>query len=234
MDTVQIQIVARMHSDFPTKFGIPRQSGLVEELTGEITFEPEYRNPEIIRGIEQFSHIWLLWKFSESKKEHWSATVKPPRLGGKVRLGVFATRSPFRPNDIGLSCVRLLRVEQTEKGPKLYVAGADLMDGTPIFDIKPYLPYADCVPDARGGFADRVKGYALEVEIPEKLLLKLPNEQQGCVREILAEDPRPSYQNDPDRVYGMEYAGYEIKFRVKDYRLTVCEIERAAADRTIK
>ena len=233
MDT-RMKIIAHIHTDFPDKFGIPRQSGLVEELTGEITFEPEYRNPEIIRGIEQFSHIWLLWKFSESKKEHWSATVKPPRLGGKVRLGVFATRSPFRPNDIGLSCVRLLRVEQTEKGPKLYVAGADLMDGTPIFDIKPYLPYADCVPDARGGFADVVKNYALEVEIPEIYLSKLPEKHREYVRQILAGDPRPSYQNDPDRVYGMEYAGYEIKFRVKDCVLTVCEIGQSNNRKTIR
>ena len=232
METVPMKIIARIHNDFPSKFGIPRQSGLVEALKARVVFEPDFRSPEAVRGLEGFSHIWLIWQFSQAVREGWSPTVRP---GGNTRMGVFATRSPFRPNAVGLSSVRLERVEpHTPQGPVLHVAGADLMDGTPIYDIKPYLPYVDCMPDARGGFADRVKGYALEVEIPEKLLLKLPNEQQGCVREILAEDPRPSYQNDPDRVYGMEYAGYEIKFRVKDYRLTVCEIERAAADRTIK
>ena len=207
----------------------------MEELTARVVFEPEYRVREAVKGMEDFSHIWLLWEFSQAIRENWSPTVRPPRLGGNERMGVFATRSPFRPNPVGLSCVKLEKIDlESKEAPVLIVSGADLMDGTPIYDIKPYLPYVDCMPDARGGFADRVKGYALEVEIPEKLLLKLPNEQQGCVREILAEDPRPSYQNDPDRVYGMEYAGYEIKFRVKDYRLTVCEIERAAADRTIK
>lgn len=230
----KLEYIARIHTDFPTKFGIPRQSGLVS-TKGTIVFEPEYRKEEALKGLEEYSHLWLIWEFSEVVRENWSPTVRPPRLGGNKRCGVFATRSPFRPNPIGLSCVRLLGIEKSpEKGMVVEVEGADLMDGTPILDIKPYLPHVDCMPDARGGFADRVKGYALEVEIPEELLLKLPNEQQGCVREILAEDPRPSYQNDPDRVYGMEYAGYEIKFRVKDYRLTVCEIERAAADRTIK
>lgn len=204
----KLEYIARIHTDFPTKFGIPRQSGLVS-TKGTIVFEPEYRKEEALKGLEEYSHLWLIWEFSEVVRENW--------------------------NPIGLSCVRLLGIEKRpEKGMVVEVEGADLMDGTPILDIKPYLPYVDCMPDARGGFADRVKGYALEVEIPEKLLLKLPNEQQGCVREILAEDPRPSYQNDPDRVYGMEYAGYEIKFRVKDYRLTVCEIERVAADRIIK
>ena len=227
-----MKVVATIYTDFSEKFGIPRQGALAHESEGIIVFEPEYRNRDAIRGLEDFSHLWLIWEFSEVVRENWSPTVRPPRLGGNKRCGVFATRSPFRPNPIGLSCVRLLGIEKSpEKG---MVVEADLMDGTPILDIKPYLPYVDCMPDARGGFADRVKGYALEVEIPEELLLKLPNEQQGCVREILAEDPRPSYQNDPDRVCGMEYAGYEIKFRVKDYRLTVCEIERAAADRTIK
>jgi len=230
-----MKIIARIRSDFPTKFGIPRQSGRVEELTARVVFEPEYRVREAVKGMEDFSHIWLLWEFSQAIRENWSPTVRPPRLGGNERMGVFATRSPFRPNPVGLSCVKLEKIDlESKEAPVLIVSGADLMDGTPIYDIKPYLPYVDCMPDARGGFADRVKGYALEVEIPEKLLLKLPNEQQGCVREILAEDPRPSYQNDPDRVYGMEYAGYEIKFRVKDYRLTVCEIERVAADRIIK
>ena len=232
---MELKEIAVIHTDFPEKFGIPRQSGLVGGLQGTIVFSPEYRNADAIRGLTDFSHLWLVWGFSKAKKDHWSATVRPPRLGGKVRMGIFATRSPFRPNPIGLSSVKLESVTMDEKlGPIITVSGIDMLDGTPIYDIKPYLPYVDCMPDARGGFADRVKGYALEVEIPEKLLLKLPNEQQGCVREILAEDPRPSYQNDPDRVYGMEYAGYEIKFRVKDYRLTVCEIERVAADRIIK
>ena len=231
---MQIKQIAYIRSDFVEKFGIPRQSNLAD-TRAEIHFLPEYQNADALREIEAYDYLWLIWEFSEVVRENWSPTVRPPRLGGNKRCGVFATRSPFRPNPIGLSCVRLLGIEKRpEKGMVVEVEGADLMDGTPILDIKPYLPYVDCMPDARGGFADRVKGYALEVEIPEKLLLKLPNEQQGCVREILAEDPRPSYQNDPDRVYGMEYAGYEIKFRVKDYRLTVCEIERAAADRTIK
>ena len=231
---MQIKQIAYIRSDFVEKFGIPRQSNLAD-TRAEIHFLPEYQNADALREIEAYDYLWLIWEFSEVVRENWSPTVRPPRLGGNKRCGVFATRSPFRPNPIGLSCVRLLGIEKSpEKGMVVEVEGADLMDGTPILDIKPYLPYVDCMPDARGGFADRVKGYALEVEIPEELLLKLPNEQQGCVREILAEDPRPSYQNDPDRVYGMEYAGYEIKFRVKDYRLTVCEIERAAADRTIK
>ena len=231
---MQIKQIAYIRSDFVEKFGIPRQSNLAD-TRAEIHFLPEYQNADALREIEAYDYLWLIWEFSEVVRENWSPTVRPPRLGGNKRCGVFATRSPFRPNPIGLSCVRLLGIEKRpEKGMVVEVEGADLMDGTPILDIKPYLPYVDCMPDARGGFADRVKGYALEVEIPEKLLLKLPNEQQGCVREILAEDPRPSYQNDPDRVYGMEYAGYEIKFRVKDYRLTVCEIERVAADRIIK
>ena len=224
---MEIHPIARIHSDFPGKFGIPRQSGLVPELRSRIIFEPEYRNRDAIRGLEDFSHLWLIWEFSEVVRENWSPTVRPPRLGGNKRCGVFATRSPFRPNPIGLSCVRLLGIEKRpEKGMVVEVEGADLMDGTPILDIKPYLPYVDCVPDARGGFADRVKGYALEVEIPEKLLLKLPNEQQGCVREILAEDPRPSYQSDPERIYKMSFADFTIGFKVKEDELTVISIEK--------
>ena len=225
MDT-RMKIIAHIHTDFPDKFGIPRQSGLVEGLTGEITFEPEYRNPEIIRGIEQFSHIWLLWKFSESKKEHWSATVKPPRLGGKVRLGVFATRSPFRPNDIGLSCVRLLRVEQTEKGPKLYVAGADLMDGTPIYDMKPYIPVSDCHPEASEGYTSQTKVHALQVEFPEELLSRYPEEKRKAVIGVLSQDPRPAYHEDETRKYGMEFAGFDIIFHVKEKVLYVDEIKK--------
>ena len=223
MDT-RMKIIAHIHTDFPDKFGIPRQSGLVEGLTGEITFEPEYRNPEIIRGIEQFSHIWLLWKFSESKKEHWSATVKPPRLGGKVRLGVFATRSPFRPNDIGLSCVRLLRVEQTEKGPKLYVAGADLMDGTPIYDMKPYIPVSDCHPEASEGYTSQTKVHALQVEFPEELLSRYPEEKRKAVIGVLSQDPRPAYVQDPERLYGVSFAGFDVKFKVVGDLLTVEDV----------
>ena len=231
MDT-RMKIIAHIHTDFPDKFGIPRQSGLVEGLTGEITFEPEYRNPEIIRGIEQFSHIWLLWKFSESKKEHWSATVKPPRLGGKVRLGVFATRSPFRPNDIGLSCVRLLRVEQTEKGPKLYVAGADLMDGTPIYDMKPYIPVSDCHPEASEGYTSQTKVHALQVEFPEELIKEIPMGQREALLEVLANDPRPRYQNRPDKVYGLAYGHKDIHFQVRDDILTVCDVTEFSSQKS--
>lgn len=218
--------IARIHTDFPTKFGIPRQSGLVKNR-GTIIFEPEYRKEEALRGLEEYSHLWLIWEFSEVVRDHWSPTVRPPRLGGNKRRGVFATRSPFRPNPIGLSCVRITGIEKhPEMGMVIHVEGADLKDGTPILDIKPYLPYVDCVPDAKGGFADRVKEYALDVVIPEELLRKLPEEQRACVKEILAEDPRPSYQNDPDRIYGMEYDGYEIRFRVKDGTASVCSVDK--------
>lgn len=229
-----LKYIAKIQTDFPTKFGIPRQSGLVN-TKGTIVFEPEYRKEEALKGLEDYSHLWLIWEFSEAVRTGWSPTVRPPRLGGNKRCGVFATRSPFRPNPIGLSCVRMTGMKKhPEKGMVIEVEGADLMDGTPIFDIKPYLPYADCVPDARGGFADAVKNYALDVEIPEICLLKLPEEHRECVRQILAGDPRPSYQNDPDRIYGMEYAGYEIKFRVKDGMLTVCEIGQSNKKKTIR
>ena len=229
-----LKYIAKIQTDFPTKFGIPRQSGLVN-TKGTIVFEPEYRKEEALKGLEECSHLWLIWEFSEAVRTGWSPTVRPPRLGGNKRCGVFATRSPFRPNPIGLSFVKLTGIKKhPEKGMVIEVEGADLMDGTPIFDIKPYLPYADCVPDARGGFADVVKNYVLEVEIPEIYLSKLPEEHRECVRQILAGDPRPSYQNDPDRVYGMEYAGYEIKFRVKDCVLTVCEIGQSNNRKTIR
>ena len=229
-----LKYIAKIQTDFPAKFGIPRQSGLVN-TKGTIVFEPEYRKEEALKGLEDYSHLWLIWEFSEAVRTGWSPTVRPPRLGGNKRCGVFATRSPFRPNPIGLSCVKMTGIKKhPEKGMIIEVEGADLMDGTPIFDIKPYLPYADCVPDARGGFADAVKNYALDVEIPEICLLKLPEEHRECVRQILAGDPRPSYQNDPDRIYGMEYAGYEIKFRVKDGMLTVCEIEQSNKKKTIR
>ena len=219
-----MKVIARIHSDFKEKFGIPRQSGLVEELEAEIVFEPEYRNPDALRGLEEFSHIWLIWLFSASVREGGSPTVRPPRLGGNERMGVFATRSPFRPNEIGLSSVKLLRVEQDgERGPVLRVAGADLMDGTPILDIKPYLPYADSHPEAIGGFADSVQRKYLEVAFPEDACPGMPAEKREALKKVLAEDPRPSYQRDPKRVYGMNFAGYEVKFRVRGNELQVLE-----------
>lgn len=218
---VEIQVIARMHSDFGTKFGIPRQSGLVEELQSTIVFEPEFRNADALRGIEDFSHLWLIWQFSENLRDGWSPTVRPPRLGGNERLGVFATRSPFRPNGLGLSCVRLLRVEKDEKcGVCLAVGGADLMNGTPIFDIKPYIPYADCRSDALAGFAQD-SGAVLEVEFEDGAGERLPPEKRDAVAAVLANDPRPRYHNDPERVYTMEFAGQEIKFRVSGKKLTV-------------
>lgn len=220
------QVIARIHTDFPTKFGIPRQSGLVRELEGRIVFEPEYRNPDALRGIEEFSHLWLLWEFSEAVRDTWSPTVRPPRLGGNRRMGVFATRSPFRPNPVGLSAVRLSSVElHTDQGPVLYVSGADLMDGTPIFDIKPYLAFADSHPEASGGFTDQTRSYGLRVEITEEFLSRMEPEKRDALVAVLAHDPRPSYQDDPERVYGMEFAGHEIKFTVRNGVLTVRNIE---------
>ena len=217
-----MKIIGHIHTDFPSKFGIPRQSGLVPELKGRITFEPEYRNPEAFRGLEEFSHIWLLWKFSESQKEHWSATVKPPRLGGKKRMGVFATRSPYRPNDIGLSSVRLEKIICTsETGPVLHVAGADLMDGTPIYDIKPYITYADSHPEATEGFAGRVKEKALDVNFPKQLLEQYPENKREAIIGVLRQDPRPAYDTDETRVYGVEFAGYDVRFTVAGEQLNV-------------
>ena len=223
----EIKPIAHIHTDFSSKFGIPRQSGLVEELKGMIVMEPEYRDPEAFRGIEGFSHIWLIWQFSQSLCSQWSPTVRPPRLGGNRRKGVFATRSPFRPNSLGLSAVRLEKAElhHPQLGPVLYVAGADLMDGTPIFDIKPYMPYSDSCPEACGGFSANVKDYRLQVEVTQELLEKLPEEKRKALKKVLAEDPRPSYQRDPERIYGFGFAGYEIKFSVKDRILTVLQIE---------
>ena len=210
-----MKIIGYIHTDFPTKFGIPRQSGLVEELKATITFEPEYRNPEAFRGLEEFSYIWLLWKFSKSEKKNWSATVKPPRLGGKKRMGVFATRSPYRPNDIGLSSVKLEKIEFNEKmGPVLTVAGADLMDGTPIYDIKPYIAYADSHPEASEGFAGTVKEKELAVEFPEELLRIYPEEKRKAIVAVLKQDPRPAYDTDETRVYGVEFAGFDVRFTV--------------------
>ena len=221
-----MRIIARIHNDFSSKFGIPRQSGLVDSLISTIVFEPEFRNPDAFRGLDGYSHIWLLWQFSEAVRRNWSPTVRPPRLGGNTRMGVFATRSPFRPNAIGLSCVRLEKVGlHTAFGPVLYVAGADLMDGSPIFDIKPYLAYCDSHPEALEGFTGAVNKPALHVEFPQELLERLP---QGCregLLEILAQDPRPGYQNEPNRVYGMTFAGFEIGFTVAGTILTVCRVE---------
>lgn len=220
-----MKIIGHIHTDFPTKFGIPRQSGLVEELKASISFEPEYRTPEAFRGLEQFSHIWILWKFSKSEKEHWSATVKPPRLGGKKRVGVFATRSPYRPNDIGLSCVKLEKIEYDEKkGTILHVAGADLLDKTPIYDIKPYIAYADARPEASEGFAGAVKDKELIVHFPEELLACYPEEKRGAITGVLKQDPRPAYDTDETRVYGMEFAGYDVRFTVTGNELTVREL----------
>lgn len=220
-----MEIIAHIHTDFPAKFGIPRQSGLVEELKGRIVFEPEYRNPDAFRGLDGYSHIWLLWKFSGTKRHSWSATVKPPRLGGNKRMGVFATRSPFRPNDIGLSSVKLERLEMDpEFGPVLHVAGADLMDGTAIYDIKPYLPYTDSHPDALSGFAGDVLDYELQVDFPDRWLSMIPKEKQEAIIAVLKQDPRPSYQNIPDRIYGVEFSGFDVRFIVQDQRLTVCEV----------
>ena len=222
---VNIQVIARMHSDFATKFGIPRQSGLVEELRSTIVFEPEYRNADALRGIEDFSHLWIIWQFSEAVRQGWSPTVRPPRLGGNTRMGVFATRSPFRPNNLGLSCVRLLDVEHTaEYGTVLHVGGADLMDGTPIFDIKPYIPYADCQTGATGGFTDTAGDFLLQVDFPADLLRKLPEEKQEAAIQVLSHDPRPSYQRKPDRIYGLTFAGFDLRFQVKEDILTVVEV----------
>ena len=225
MMEVTMQVIARMKSDFPTKFGIPRQSGLVESLRSTIVFEPDFRNPDALRGIEDFSHLWIIWQFSEAVRQDWSPTVRPPRLGGNTRLGVFATRSPFRPNSIGLSSVKLLEVEHTPNyGTVLHVAGADLMDGTPIFDIKPYIPYADSHPDAIGGFTETAGSFLLEVDFPGGLLTILPDNKRQAALEVLSHDPRPSYQQTPDRVYGLTFAGFDIRFRVEDQVLHVLEV----------
>ncbi len=222
-----MKAIARIRSEFPSKFGIPRQSGLVEELRATVVFEPEFRNPDALRGIEGFSYLWLIWEFSEAARGEWSPTVRPPRLGGNTRMGVFATRSPFRPNPIGLSSVRLEAVEQDpELGTVLRVRGADLMDGTPIFDIKPYVAYADSHPDAAGGFTAGADELLLEVVCPEELLAPLALDRHAALRAVLSHDPRPSYQRDPARVYGMAFAGCNIRFRVEGKTLTVLEVTR--------
>lgn len=217
MQTVEMPIIARIRSDFPTKFGIPRQSGLVESLRARVIFEPEFRSPEALRGLEGFSHLWLLWEFSESRRDGWSPTVRPPRLGGNRRVGVFASRSPFRPSPLGMSCVTLEGLElHTPEGPVLTVGGADLLDNTPILDIKPYVPLADCRPDAVGGFSDLHREDRLEVDFPPCLLEKVPPELRKPLIGLLAGDPRPAYHNDPARVYGLPFGGVEVKFTVAD------------------
>lgn len=222
-----MHIIARVRNDFPTKFGIPRQPGLVPQMISKIVFEPEYRVAEALRGLEDFSHIWLIWEFHQARREKWSPTVRPPRLGGNTRMGVFATRSPFRPNSIGLSVVKLEGiVDDGPNGTVLLVSGADMMDGTPVFDVKPYIPYADCLPEATGGFTQRTEKRQVAVEIPENLLALIPEEKREALRGILAQDPRPAYQDDPERIYGFGYADLEIRFRVQTGVLTVIDVTK--------
>ncbi len=226
MKNPPMRIIARIRTDFPEKFGIPRQAGLVPELIAKIVFEPEFRDPNALRGIEDWSHLWLIWQFSEAIREDWSPTVRPPRLGGNERVGVFATRSPFRPNPIGLSSVKLESVKTEEGlGTVLYVSGADLMDGTPIYDIKPYLAYTDSHPDASGGFAAEVFGHSLEVDFPAELLEKLPEDKRKAAIGMLSNDPRPAVQHDPERIYGLLFGGVEIKFRVDGNKLFVVDVK---------
>lgn len=221
-----MKVIARIHTDFPTKFGIPRQSGIVASLQGRIVFEPEYRIAEAVRGLEEFSHLWLIWEFSEAVREDWSPTVRPPRLGGNVRKGVFATRSPFRPNPIGLSSVKLEHIEIDPKlGPVLHVTGADLMDGTPIYDIKPYIAYTDSHPDAVSGFASKPAEYLLEVNFPKELLESVPTAIRESLIDVLAHDPRPQYHDDPERVYGMRFGDMEVKFKVEGLLLSVVSVD---------
>ena len=220
-----MEIIAHIHNDFPTKFALPRQSGLVSSLTSKIVFTPKYRVPEALRGIDEFSHLWIIWEFDQAKKDDWKPTVRPPRLGGNKRVGVFATRSPFRPNSLGLTCVKLERVEQDgEYGDVLIVSGADIMDGTPIYDIKPYIPYADSRPDAIGSFADDHAADSLEVDISKELLNRVACGKRDTLIGVLSQDPRPAYQDDPERIYGFDYAGYEVKFKVKNSILSVVDI----------
>lgn len=221
----EMKTIAHIETDFSTKFGIPRQSGMVEGLKGRIVFEPDYRNSDAVRGLEAYSHIWLIWAFSETAREEWSPMVRPPRLGGNKRMGVFATRSPFRPNPIALSSVRLESVElQTPEGPVLHVTGADMMNGTPIYDIKPYIVYADCHPDATGGFTDAITTQTLRVYFPAELLSSIPGEKREALLSILANDPRPSYQDDSERVYGLSFSGLDIRFTVEGDCLAVVDV----------
>ena len=226
-EEMTLKVIAHIRTAFPTKFGIPRQSGLVDSLRGEVIFTPEYRNADAVRGLEDFSHIWLVWQFSGAVRDNWSPTVRPPRLGGNTRMGVFATRSPFRPNPLGLSSVQLEAIEhRPDVGPVLIVRGADLMDGTPIYDIKPYIPYADCHPDAAAGFTAQTQTHKLQVECPPELWETVPAAERDGLRGVLENDPRPSYQHDPERVYGMEFSGLEVHFVVDGAVLTVTGITR--------
>ena len=227
MDDIKMHIIARIQNDFKGKFGIPRQSGLVNEIISTIIFEPQYRIDDALRGLEDFSHLWIIWHFSQAVRQDWSPTVRPPRLGGNKRLGVFATRSPFRPNEIGLSSVRIVGLEKTNQyGTVIYVSGADLMDGTPILDIKPYIPYCDCHTDASGGFTDSAEDFILQVHISDALCNQVPPEKLDALMGVLSRDPRPSYQKDSDRIYGMDYANLNIKFTVLDNELTVVDIQK--------
>lgn len=223
-----LKVIGHVHTDFPTKFGIPRQSGLVDELEGKIVFLPEYSREEAFRGLEGFSHIWLIWQFSETIRDDWSPTVRPPRLGGNKRLGVFATRSPYRPNPLGLSCVRLVGIEKhSTLGTVLSIRGADLMDGTPVYDVKPYLPYSDSREDAIGGFGAEKLGYSLEVVLCDELAAKVPEGKREALIKLLSEDPRPSYQDDPERIYGFCFGSREICFRVSGGVLTVTDVKES-------
>ena len=227
MDEFNFKTVARIRSDFPEKFGIPRQSGILKELRSQIVFEKEFRNPDAIRGLEGFSHLWLLWIFSENVRDTWKPTVRPPRLGGNTRLGVFATRSSFRPNPLAMSCVKIEEIRNDKEcGPIIVVSGADLMDGTPIVDIKPYLPYADSVPDAAGGFAESRRYDNLQVEIAPKILGHIPGDKRCALIQVLEQDPRPHYHDDPERIYGIAFAGMNVKFKVAGKVLTVIEIDK--------
>lgn len=227
MNQVTENIIAYIHTDYNEKFGIPRQSGLAPSVQGRIVFQPEYRDPEAVRGLEGFSHIWLIWEFSENRGKAWSPTVRPPRLGGNRRMGVFATRSPFRPNPIGLSCVKLTEVLPDDPdGPVILVQGPDLMDGTPILDIKPYIPYADSIPDAASGFLADASDLQVRVVIPEEVRTILGEDLTAKVEDVLKNDPRPTYQNDPDRVYGVLFGGYNITFHVKEDVLHVLTAEK--------
>ena len=226
-EEMTLKVIAHIHTAFPTKFGIPRQSGLVDSLRGEVIFTPEYRSADAVRGLEDFSYIWLVWQFSGAVRDNWFPTVRPPRLGGNTRMGVFATRSPFRPNPLGLSSVKLEAIKhRPDVGPVLIVRGADLMDGTPIYDIKPYIPYADCHPDASEGFTGQTRMHLLQVEFPPTLMAQVPEADRDALTGVLASDPRPSYQHDPERVYGMEFAGLEVHFRVDGEVLTVTDVSR--------
>ena len=221
-----MKIIAHIENDFSTKFGIPRQSGLVNSLRSRIVFAPEYRNPDAFRGLEDFSHVWLIWEFSQAVRQKWSPTVRPPRLGGNKKAGVFATRSPFRPNPVGMSSVKIEDIQlQTDEGPVIIVSGIDMMNGTPIYDIKPYLPHVDCHPEALGGFSGQFKDYRLKVECARELLVCFPPDKREALLGVLAQDPRPAYQNDPERVYGVNFAGRNVQFKVDGDRLTVCSVD---------